>query len=139
MLGTRWSWVGENSAREGMLVTMLEQLEDRLNEVPEDFRQTPVLFAAAALIGPFIIVLLATVAGPSASSPLMTLAAVVFVLAVSGFALTTYRRFRAQQAENVRLETARARRRTVRRPSASRISRAGTASTRETADQRRVS
>ena len=94
---------------------MLEQLEDRLNEVPEDLRQTPVLFAAAALIGPFIIVLLATVAGPSASSPLMTLAAVVFVVAVGGFALTTYRRFRAQQAENVRHEMARARRRTVRR------------------------
>src|SRR6266566_3729488 len=65
---------------------MFEQLEDRLNEVPEDFRQTPVLFAAAALIGPFIIVLLATVAGPSASSPLMTLAAVVFVVAVGAFA-----------------------------------------------------
>jgi undecaprenyl pyrophosphate phosphatase UppP len=117
---------------------MFEQLEDRLNEVPEDFRQTPVLFAAAALIGPFIIVLLATVAGPSASSPLMTLAAIVFVVAVGGFALTTYRRFRAQQAENVRHEMARARNRTIRRPSASRIS-ARTASTTETGDQRRAS
>lgn len=118
---------------------MLEQLEDRLNEVPDDLRQTPVLFAAAALIGPFIIVLLATVAGPSASSPLMTLAAVVFVVAVAGFAVTTYRRFKAQQAENVRHEMARARRRTIRRPSASGVSRAGTASTTETADQRRAS
>jgi undecaprenyl pyrophosphate phosphatase UppP len=122
-----------------MLVNMLEQLEDRLNEVPEDLRQTPVLFAAAALIGPFIIVLLATVAGPSASSALMTLAAVVFVLAVGGFAVTTYRRFRAQQAENVRHEMARARRRTVRRPSASGVGRAQTASTTDTADQRRAS
>jgi undecaprenyl pyrophosphate phosphatase UppP len=123
-----------------MLVNMLEQLEDRLNEVPEDLRQTPVLFAAAALIGPFIIVLLAAVAGPSASSPLMTLAAVVFVVAVGGFALTTYRRFKAQQAENVRHEMARARRRTIRRPSASRTSPARTAaSATETADQRRAS
>ena len=114
---------------------MFEQLEDRLNDVPEDLRQTPVIFAAAALIAPFIIVLLATVAGPSASSPLLTLAAVVFVVAVGGFALTTYRRFRTQQAENVRLEMARARRRTDRRPSASRVSRART----ETAGQRRAS
>jgi undecaprenyl pyrophosphate phosphatase UppP len=118
---------------------MFEQLEDRLNEVPEDLRQTPVVFAAAALIAPFIIVLLATVAGPSMSSPLLTLAAVVFVLAVGGFVLTTYRRYRRQQAENVRHETARARRRTDRRVSASRMSGARTASTTETTDQRRAS
>jgi undecaprenyl pyrophosphate phosphatase UppP len=96
---------------------MLEHLEDRLNEVPEDLRQTPVIFAAAALIGPFIIVLLATVAGPAASSVLMTLAAVVFVVAVGGFALTTYRRYKVKQAEDVRHELARARRRTDRRAS----------------------
>src|SRR2546430_17321449 len=123
MLGTRWSWVGGTSAREGKLVNMLEQLEDRLNEVPEDLRQTPVLFAAAALIGPFIIGLLATVAGPSASSPLMTLAAAVFVVAVGGFALTTSRRFRAQQPENVPLEPPRSGPPTNRPPSSSRISR----------------
>jgi hypothetical protein len=69
----------------------------------------------------------------------MTLAAVVFVLAVGGFAVTTYRRFRVQQAENVRQEMARARRRTVRRPSASGDSRARTASTTDAADQRRAS
>jgi hypothetical protein len=69
----------------------------------------------------------------------MTLAAVVFVVAVAGFAVTTYRRFRAQQAENVRHEMARARRRTVRRPPASGVSRARTASTTDTADQRRAS
>jgi membrane protein YdbS with pleckstrin-like domain len=96
---------------------MLEQLEDRLNEVPEDLRQAPVIFAAAALIGPFIIVLLAAVAGPSASSALLTVAAAVFVVAVGGFVVTTYRRYRAQQAENVRHEMARARRRTDRRAS----------------------
>jgi hypothetical protein len=116
---------------------MLEQIEDRLNEVPEDLRQGPVIFAAAALVGPFVLVLLAAVAGPSLSSPLMTLAAVVFVGAVVGFALTTFRRFRVQQAENVRIE--RSRRRGNRRPSASRISRTGAASTANASDQRRAS
>jgi hypothetical protein len=117
---------------------MLEQIEDRLNEVPEDLRQGPVIFAAAALVGPFVLVLLAAVAGPSLSSPLMTLAAVVFVGAVVGFALTTFRRFKVQKAETMRLEAARSRRRTYRRPSASRISRTG-ASTPDAADQRRAS
>jgi hypothetical protein len=124
MLGTCESWVGATSVREGMKsVTMLEQLEDRLNEVPEDLRQAPVMFAAAALIGPFIIVLLALFA-PSLSSPLLTVAAVVFVVAVTGFALTTYRRYRVQQAEDLRQERARTRRRGDRRLSASRVSRA---------------
>ena len=112
---------------------MLEQLEDRLNDVPEDLRQGPVIFAAAALVGPFVLVLLAAVAGPSLSSPLLTVAAVVFVGAVIGFALTTFKRFKVQQAENMRLEAARSRRRTDRRPSASRTSRTGAA------DQRRAS
>src|SRR4249920_4141861 len=109
---------------------MLEQLEDRLHEVPEDLRQGPVIFAAAALIGPFVLVLLAAVAGPSLSSPLLTLAAVVFVGAVIGFAVTTFRRFRVQQAENVRLEAARSRRRIVRRRASS---------TADAAEQRRAS
>ena len=118
---------------------MLEQIEDRLNEVPEDLRQGPVIFAAAALVGPFVLVLLAAVAGPSLSSPLMTLAAVVFVGAVIGFALTTFRRFRVQKAETMRLAAARSRRRTDRRPSASRIRRTGAASTADATDQRRAS
>ncbi len=109
---------------------MLEQIEDRLNEVPEDLRQGPVIFAAAALVGPFVLVLLAGVAGSSLSSPLLTLAAIVFVGAVIGFALTTFRRFRVQQAENMRLEAARSRRRIDRRRSAS---------TTDAADQRRAS
>jgi membrane protein YdbS with pleckstrin-like domain len=117
---------------------MLEQIEDRLNEVPEDLRQGPVIFAAAALVGPFVLVLLAAVAGPSLSSPLMSLAAVVFVGAVVGFALTTFRRFRVQKAETMRLEAARSRRRIDRRPSASRISRTD-ASTADATDQRRAS
>ena len=117
---------------------MLEQLEDRLHEVPEDLRQGPVIFAAAALIGPFVLVLLAAVAGPSMASPLLTLAATVFVAAVVGFAFTTFRRFRVQQAENMRIEAARSRRRN-RRPSASRISRTDPASSVDATDQRRAS
>jgi hypothetical protein len=117
----------------------LEQLQDRLNEVPEDLRQSPVIFAAAALIGPFIIVLLATIAGPSVSSPLLTLAAIVFVVAVTGFAWTTYRRFREQQAEELRREAARARRRAERRRSAPRVSRSAVASGTDAGNQRRAS
>ena len=117
---------------------MFEQIEDRLNEVPEDLRQGPVIFAAAALVGPFVLVLLAAVAGPSLASPLLTLAATVFVGAVIGFALTTFRRFRVQKAETMRLEAARSRRRTYRRPSASRISQTGTSNA-DAANQRRAS
>ena len=94
---------------------MLERFEDRLNEVPEDLRQGPVLFAAAALIGPFIIVLFALFLGPSASTRVLTVAAAVFVVAVAGFAFTTYRRFKVQQAEELRQETARARQRVSQR------------------------
>jgi hypothetical protein len=98
-------------------VSMRERLEGHLEEVPEDFRQGPVAFAAAALIGPFIIVLLALAVGQSVSSPLYTLAAIVFVVAVTGFAITSYRKLRDQRAEDVRREAARARRRTERRAS----------------------
>jgi membrane protein implicated in regulation of membrane protease activity len=98
---------------------MLERFEDRLNEVPEDVRQAPVMFAAAALIGPFLIVLFALFLGPSASTPVLTVAAAVFVVAVAGFAWTTYRRFKAQQAENQRREAERSRRRAGRRRYAS--------------------
>ena len=98
---------------------MLERFEDRLNEVPEDVRQAPVMFAAAALIGPFLIVLFALFLGPSASTPVLTVAAAVFVVAVAGFAWTTYRRFKAQQAENQRREAERSRQRAGRRRYAS--------------------
>jgi membrane protein implicated in regulation of membrane protease activity len=98
-----------------VVVTMLRRLEKRLNEVPEDLRQGPVMFAAAALIGPFVIVLFALFLGPTASTPVLTVAATVFVLAVAGFAWTTYRRFKEQQAENLRREAARTRRRVSRR------------------------
>lgn len=98
---------------------MLERFEDRLNEVPEDLRQAPVMFAAAALIGPFLIVLFALFLGPSASTPVLTVAAAVFVVGVAGFAWTTYRRFKSQQAENQRREAQRPRRRVSRRPYAS--------------------
>jgi membrane protein implicated in regulation of membrane protease activity len=99
----------------GFVVTMLQRFEDRLGEVPEDVRQAPVMFAAAALIGPFVIVLFALFLGPSASTPLLTVAAAVFVVAVAGFAWTTYGRFKAKQEENLRREEARARRRVSRR------------------------
>jgi uncharacterized membrane protein YebE (DUF533 family) len=98
---------------------MLERFEERLNEVPEDVRQGPVLFAAAALIGPFVIVLFALFLGPSASTPVLTVAAAVFVIAVAGFAYTTYRRFKVQQAENLRREATRPRRRVSRERPAS--------------------
>ena len=98
---------------------MLQRLEDRMGEVPEDLRQAPVMFAAAALIGPFVIVLFAMFLGPSASTPLLTVAAAVFVAAVAGFAYTSYRRFKAQQAEKLRREAARAGRRVSRRGAAS--------------------
>jgi len=91
--------------------TVLRRVEDGLNEVPEDVRQGPVLFAAAALIGPFFIVLFALFLGPSASTPVLTVAAAVFVIAVAGFAYTTYRRFKVQQAENLRDEAERTRQR----------------------------
>jgi len=90
---------------------MLQRLEDRFNEVPEDVRQPPVMFAAAALIGPFVIVLFALFLGPSLSTPALTVAAAVFVVAVAGFAFTTYRRFKVQQGENLRRERERTRRR----------------------------
>ena len=96
-------------------MSLLKTLDDRWNEVPEDLRDGPVLFAAAALIGPFVIVLFALFLGPSASTPVLTVAAVVFVLAVAGFALTTYRRFKEQQAENLRQQTERARQRVSQR------------------------
>jgi membrane protein implicated in regulation of membrane protease activity len=98
---------------------MLQRFEDRLGEVPEDLRQAPVMFAAAALIGPFVIVLFAMFLGPSASTPLLTVAAAVFVVAVAGFAYTSYRRFKLQQAEKLRREAARAGRRVSRRRAAS--------------------
>jgi hypothetical protein len=41
----------------------------------------------------------------------LTVAAAVFVIAIAGFVWTTYRRFKAQQVENVQREAARARRR----------------------------
>ncbi len=80
------------------------------------------MFAAAALIGPFVIVLFALFLGPSASTPLLSVAAAVFVVAVAGFAYTTYRRFKARQAENLRREEARSRRRVSQRVSRRRSS-----------------
>ena len=118
---------------------MLERLEDRLNEVPEDLREGPVVFAAAAIIGPFVILLLALIAGSSSlASPLYTLAAIVFVGAAGGFIVTSYRRFKAHRAEDEHRVVERARRRTARgHVAAVRRSRAAAEAARH--DERRAS
>ncbi|HMF84157.1 MAG TPA: hypothetical protein VKI01_12860 [Acidimicrobiia bacterium] len=120
-------------------MTMLQRLEDRFNEVPADVRQGPVMFAAAALFGPFVIVLFALFLGPSASAPVLSIAAAVFVIAVAGFAWTTYGRFKVQQAENVRREEARARRRASRRGNATGAGEAVTAPLDDEDRERRAS
>lgn len=120
-------------------MTMLERLEDRLNEVPEDLREGPVVFAAAALIGPFVILLLALIAGSSGlASPLYTLAAIVFVGAAGGFIVTSYRRFKAHRAADDHRVLERARRRTARRQAAV-IGRARAAAEAAQQDERRAS
>lgn len=122
-----------------VVVTMIQRFEDRLGEVPEDLRQAPVMFAAAALIGPFVIVLFALFLGPSASTPVLTVAAAVFVVAVAGFAWTTYRRFKAQKEESLRREQARAGRRVSRRRTASSVGEVSDASAVDEERERRAS
>ncbi len=87
-------------------------IQERLDTVPDEFRREPaVVFALASCVGPMLIVLLALLAGQTdASSPLYTLAAIVFVGAVCGFILTTYRAHRTQRAESEEQEAARAER-----------------------------
>lgn len=99
-----------------------EQLDDRLRTLPHDFREPPVAFAALSFLGPLLLVLIAVVAG-QAAGVLYTVAAGVFVVAVCGFLVTSYRKFRVQHAEKERLEEERARLRRSRRPSAAPISR----------------
>jgi positive regulator of sigma E activity len=121
-------------------LTMLERLEDRLNEVPDDLREGPVVFAAVAIIGPFVILLLASIAGSSGlASPMYTLAALVFVGAAAGFIVTSYRRFKRNRAEDQRRATYRARRRAARRRSAAAIERSRAAAEAARHDERRAS
>jgi positive regulator of sigma E activity len=119
---------------------MLERLEDRLNEVPEDLREGPVVFAAAAIMGPFVILLLALIAGSSSlASPLYTLAAIVFVGAAGGFIVTSYRRFKAHRAEDEHRVVERARRRTARRRAAVSVRRSQATADAARHDERRAS
>jgi Flp pilus assembly protein TadB len=98
-----------------------EELDDRLRTLPKDLREPPVAFAAASFLAPLLIVLVAVIAG-QAGGVLYTVAAAVFVVAVCGFLVTSYRKFRVQRAENERREAERARRRRARRPPAAPIS-----------------
>jgi undecaprenyl pyrophosphate phosphatase UppP len=95
-------------------------IKTRVDRLPEELRDPPVALAAASFIGPLFLVLLGLIAGQTeASSPLYTAAAVVFVLALGGFIVTSVRRFFVRRAENEQLEEERIRRRIARRPSAS--------------------
>jgi positive regulator of sigma E activity len=132
--------VKDKDSEEVSRLTMLERLEDRLNGVPEDLREGPVVFAAAALIGPFVILLLASIAGSSGlASPLYTLAAVVFVGAAGGFIVTSYRRFKRHRAEDEHRAVERARRRTARRRAAVSIRRSRATAEAARRDERRAS
>lgn len=97
-----------------------KRIDERIEALPKELRDPPVAFAAVSFIGPLFIVLLALAAGQSdVSSPLYSLAAIVFVAAVAGFLVTSCLRFRVRRAENERVEEERTRRRQARRLSAS--------------------
>jgi hypothetical protein len=121
-------------------MTVRKRFDERLETLPKELREPPVALAALSLIGPLFIVLLGLAAGQSdVSSPLYTLAAIVFVVALGGFIVTSYQRFRVQRAEEVLREAERARVRQMRRPSATRISRSRPAPETAQADARRAS
>jgi hypothetical protein len=117
-----------------------KQLDERLVRLPKELREPPVALAAISLIVPLFLVLLGLAAGQSdVSSPLYTLAAIVFVVALGGFIVTSFRHFRVQRAEEERLEAERIRMRSARRPSAARISRSRAAAEEARAQARRAS
>jgi len=94
-------------------------IQTRIERLPKELRDPPVAFAAASFIGPLFLVLLGLIAGQTeASSPLYTVAALVFLVAFTGFFVTSIRRFFVRRAENERFEQERIRRRIARRPSA---------------------
>jgi beta-lactamase regulating signal transducer with metallopeptidase domain len=101
-----------------------KRIDRRIQALPKELRDTPVAFAAASLIGPLFIVLVALAAGQSeVSSPLYSVAAIVFVVGVAGFLVTSFSRLRARRAEDAWLEEERTRRRQTRRVSAASMSR----------------
>jgi hypothetical protein len=92
---------------------------ERLPGLPQELRDPPVAFAAASLLLPMLIVLLGLAAGQSdVSSPLYSLAALVFVVAFGAFLVTAGLRYRARRVEDERLEGERDRQRRSRRVSA---------------------
>jgi pilus assembly protein TadC len=100
-------------------MTVRKKIDERIDAVPRELRDPPVAFAAASFLGPLFIVLLALAAGQQdVSSPLYSLAAFIFVGAVVGFLVTSFRRLKVRRAEDERLEEERTRRRQSRRLSA---------------------
>lgn len=125
-------------------MTARERFDERLASLPEELREPPVALAAVSLIAPLFIVLLGLAAGQNdVSSPLYTLAAIVFVLALGGFIVTSIRRFRVQRAQDEveaeRRDAERARLRKARRLSAARLSDSRAEAEKEPADARRAS
>jgi fatty acid desaturase len=121
-------------------MTTRKRLDDRLETLPKELRDPPVAFAAASFVAPLFIVLLALAAGQSdVSSPLYSLAALVFVAAVVGFVVTSFARLRVRRAEEDWIEAELARRRRARRPSVAPISGSRPAPREEPADERRAS
>jgi pilus assembly protein TadC len=96
------------------------KIDERLEAVPKELRDPPVAFAAASFLAPLFIVLLALAAGQNdVSSPLYSVAAFIFVAAVVGFIVTSFRRLKVRRAEEDEWEEQRALLRRARRPSAS--------------------
>jgi pilus assembly protein TadC len=97
-----------------------KKIDERLEAVPKELRDPPVAFAAASFLAPLFIVLLALAAGQNnVSSPLYSIAALIFVAAVAGFLVTSFRRLKVRRAEEDEWEEQRALLRRARRPSAS--------------------
>jgi hypothetical protein len=97
-------------------------IDTRPDRLPKELRDPPVAFVAVSLVGPLFLVLLGLIAGQTeTSSPLYTVAAIVFLVAFAGFVVTSIRRFFVRRAENERLEEERIRRRIARRPSAASV------------------
>jgi hypothetical protein len=117
-----------------------KQLDERLARLPKELREPPVALAAISLIGPLFLVLLGLAAGQSeVSSPLYTLASIVFVVALVGFIVTSIRHFKVVRAAEERFEAERIRARSARRSSTFRTSRSRAAAEEARADARRAS
>jgi hypothetical protein len=113
------------------------QAETRLDKLPEELRDPPVAFAAVSFIGPLFLVLLGLIAGQTEpSSPIYSVAAVVAVVGLAGFIVTSIRRFFVRREENVRFEEERIRRRTARRPSVTAMRQSRTPPAHESPDAR---